>query len=141
MKDSIRRKLEKLDERFEEISRLLSDAGVISRQNQFRELSMEYSKLGPLVDRYRRFIGFEGDLAIALEMAADKDIATKDLGEQEVADLAPRIAAEELELQRLLGLLLFPLAGEEPRLEQRERARAVLVLRALVLALDHDAGR
>jgi len=28
MKDSIRRKLEKLDERFEEISRLLSDAAV-----------------------------------------------------------------------------------------------------------------
>ena len=46
MKDSIRRKLEKLDERFEEISRLLSDPGVISRQNQFRELSMEYSRLG-----------------------------------------------------------------------------------------------
>ena len=45
MKDSIRRKLEKLDERFEEISRLLSDAGVISKQNQFRELSMEYSRL------------------------------------------------------------------------------------------------
>ena len=102
MNDSIRRKLEKLDERFEEISRLLSDAGVIARQNQFRELSMEYAKLGPLVDRYRRFIGFEGDLAIALEMAADKDPSTKDLGEQEIADLAPRIAAEELELQRLL---------------------------------------
>ena len=46
MKDSIRRKLEKLDERFEEISRLLSDAGVIARQNQFRELSMEYARLG-----------------------------------------------------------------------------------------------
>ena len=48
MKDSIRRKLEKLDERFEEISRLLSDPGVISRQNDFRELSMEYSRLRAL---------------------------------------------------------------------------------------------
>ncbi|MEP6886604.1 MAG: peptide chain release factor 1 [Gammaproteobacteria bacterium] len=102
MKDSIRRKLEKLDERFEEISRLLSDAGVIARQNQFRELSMEYAKLGPLVDRYRRFVAFEGDLAIARELAADKDPATKSLGEEEIADLAPRMAAEELELQRLL---------------------------------------
>ena len=46
MKDSIRRKLERLDERFEEISRLLSDPGVISRQNEFRELSMEYARLG-----------------------------------------------------------------------------------------------
>ena len=65
MKDSIRRKLEKLDERYEEISRLLSDAGVISRQNQFRELSMEYARLGALVDRYRRFIALEGDQGIA----------------------------------------------------------------------------
>jgi peptide chain release factor 1 len=102
MKDSIRRKLEKLDERFEEISRLLSDPGVIARQNQFRELSMEYAKLGPLIDRYRRFIGLEGDAAIAQEMAADKDPDTQTMGAEEIKALAPRILAEELELQRLL---------------------------------------
>src|SRR6202167_6341013 len=102
MKDSIRRKLEKLDERYEEISRLLSDAGVISRQNQFRELSMEYSRLGALVERYRRFIALEGDLKIARELASDKDPATKGMGEEELNDLSPRIAAEEIELQRLL---------------------------------------
>src|ERR1700678_3489781 len=102
MKDSIRRKLEKLDERYEEISRLLSDAGVISRQNQFRELSMEYARLGALVDRYRRFITLEGDQVIAHEMASDKDPATQAMGEEELADLAPRLAAEEIELQRLL---------------------------------------
>ena len=102
MKDSIRRKLEKLDERFEEISRLLSDAGVIGRQNQFRELSMEYARLGPLVDRYRRFVALEGDAAIAHELAEDTDPATKNLGEEELAELNPRILGEELELQRLL---------------------------------------
>ncbi|MDP9084453.1 MAG: PCRF domain-containing protein, partial [Pseudomonadota bacterium] len=102
MKDSIRRKLEKLDERFEEVSRLLSDAGVISRQNHFRELSMEYSRLGPLVERYRRFVALEGDLLIAHELASDKDAATQAMGEEELAELNPRIAAHELELQRLL---------------------------------------
>jgi peptide chain release factor 1 len=102
MKDSIRRKLERLDERFEEISRLLSDAGVIARQNQFRELSMEYSRLDPIIDRYRRFMALESDLGVARELASDKDPATKGLGEEELAGLAPRIANEELELQRLL---------------------------------------
>jgi peptide chain release factor 1 len=102
MKDSIRRKLEKLGERFEEISRLLSDPGVIGRQNQFRELSMEYSKLTPLIDRYRRFVALEADIGIATELAADKDAPTRAMGEEELAELAPRIAAEELELQRLL---------------------------------------
>ena len=69
MKDTIRRKLEKLDERFEEISRLLSDPGIIARQNQFRELSMEYARLGPLVERYRGFVALEADAAIARELA------------------------------------------------------------------------
>ena len=102
MKDSIRRKLERLDERFEEISRLLSDAGVISKQNQFRELSMEYSRLEDLVGRYRRFLALEGDATIAKELAADQDPATRAMGEEELADLNPRILGEELELQRLL---------------------------------------
>src|SRR5271170_1071510 len=102
MKESIRRKLDKLDERFEEISRLLSDAGVIARQNQFRELSMEYSKLGPLVERYRRFTALEGDLGVARALASDSDAATQAMGEEELADLSPRILGEELELQRLL---------------------------------------
>ncbi len=92
MKDSIRRKLEKLDERFEEISRLLSEPGVIARQNQFRELSMEYSKLSPLIDRYRQFIALEGDAAVARELQLDS----------EFAELALRLNAEELELQRHL---------------------------------------
>jgi peptide chain release factor 1 len=102
MKDSIRHKLEKLDERFEEIGRLLSDAGVISRQNQFRELSMEYAKLREVVDRYRHFVALEGDAAIAGEMASDKDPATRAMGEEELAELAPKLGAEELGLQRLL---------------------------------------
>src|ERR1022692_3225637 len=92
MKDSIRRKLEKLAERFEEISRLLSDPGVIARQNEFRELSMEYSKLSPLVDRYHHFVALEGDVATARELQMD----------DEVAQIGASVAAEELELQRLL---------------------------------------
>ena len=92
MKDSIRSKLDKLDERFEEISRLLSDPGVIARQNQFRDLSMEYSKLSPLIDRYRQFAALEGDIAVARELSLDEELAA----------LTARSAVEELELQKLL---------------------------------------
>jgi peptide chain release factor 1 len=102
MNDSIRRKLEKLDERFEEVGRLLSDPSVIARQNQFRELSMEYARLDPLVGRYRRFLALEGDEKIAREMADDRDPETAAMGKEELATLSPRIAAEELDLQKLL---------------------------------------
>src|ERR1700761_5638423 len=102
MKDSVRQKLEKMHERFDEIGRLLAEAEVISRQNQFRELSMEYARLRDVVDRYRQFVALEGDAVIANEMASDKDPDTRTMGEEELAELGPRIGAEELELQRLL---------------------------------------
>jgi peptide chain release factor 1 len=92
MKDSIRRKLEKLDERYEEIGRLLSEPDVIGRQGQFRDLSMEYSRLGPVVDRYRGFLALEGDLATARELAM----------EDELKELGTRVDGEEQALQRLL---------------------------------------
>jgi peptide chain release factor 1 len=92
VKDSIRAKLEKLSERFEEISRLLSDPGVIARQNQFRELSMEYSKLTPLVERYHQFVALEADAMTARELEMD----------EEQAQIGERLAGEEIELQRLL---------------------------------------
>jgi peptide chain release factor 1 len=92
MKDSIRRKLEKLDERFEEIGRLLSEPEVIARQSQFRDLSMEYARLEPLVGRYRGFVSLEGDAETARELAMD----------EELEELASRLEAEESALQRLL---------------------------------------
>jgi peptide chain release factor 1 len=102
MKDSIRRKLEKLSERFEEVGHMLGEPGVIAKQNQFRELSMEFSRLNPLVDRFRRFIELENDIGTARELIADADPETRQMGEEELKALTPRAAAEEMELQKLL---------------------------------------
>ena len=55
MKASIRRRLETILDRFDEIAALLSDPDVIGDNNQFRDLSVEYSKLEPVVARFREF--------------------------------------------------------------------------------------
>ena len=63
---------------------------------------MEYSRLEDVVARYRRFVLLEGDETIAREMAVDADPETRSLGEEEAAQLAPRIASAEMELHKLL---------------------------------------
>jgi peptide chain release factor 1 len=102
MKDSIRRRLERTVERFEEIGALLADPDVIARQGQFRDLSMEYSRLEPVAQRFREYRRLEGELASAQEMAAGSDPEMRELADAEVDDLRERIAGEGEELTRLL---------------------------------------
>jgi len=102
MKDSIRRRLERTVERFEEVGALLADPGVIGRQNQFRELSMEYSRLEPVVQRFREFTRLEEELRTTDEMVAGSDVEMRDLAADEAIELQRRIEAEGAELTRLL---------------------------------------
>ena len=48
MKESIRRRLERVADRHAEIERLLADPGVQARSGQFRELSMEFARIDPI---------------------------------------------------------------------------------------------
>jgi peptide chain release factor 1 len=102
MKDSIRRKLEKLAERHEEVSHLLADPGVIADTNKFRELSMEYSRLDPVIERYRAYLSLLGDRTSAQEMADGADNELRELGREELASLTARLEREEEELAKLL---------------------------------------
>ena len=56
MKASIRNKLEKLAERHEELSVLLSSPDVIKNQEKFRSYSKEYSDLEPVVEVFKLLI-------------------------------------------------------------------------------------
>jgi peptide chain release factor 1 len=102
MKDSIRIKLEKLAERHEEVSALLSDPAVIGDSNKFRELSVEYSKLDPVVSRYRAYLATLEERKQAREMAEGDDPEMRELGREELENLNARIEAEEAELAKLL---------------------------------------
>jgi peptide chain release factor 1 len=102
MKDSIRRRLEKTVERFEEVGALLADPEVIGKQGTFRDLSMEYARLEPVAARFREFHRLEGERAAAADMAAGADPDMRALAEEELHDLDARIEAEGLELTKLL---------------------------------------
>lgn len=102
MKDSIVSKLESLQERHQEISGLLSDPDVISDQNQFRKLSVEYSQLEPVVVTFSHYSQTVADLAGAKEMLSDDDASVQEMAQQEISELKKQQQALELDLQKLL---------------------------------------
>ena len=87
MNESIRQKLTALAERYEELSRLLSDPGTIADKDRFRELSREYARLEPVARDFAAFRGLEDDLAAAEELANGEDAELRALGEEEVRAL------------------------------------------------------
>lgn len=104
MKSSIRSKLERLEDRYEEIAALLSDPDVIGNQNRFRDLSREYARLESVVQGFARFRQAEQDLAAAESMRSDNDADVRAMAEDEAEH-----AGQTLEhLERELELLLLP---------------------------------
>jgi peptide chain release factor 1 len=102
MKDSIRQRLQKMSDRFEEVGRLLASDEIAGGSQQFRELSMEYARLQPLAQRMALYHGLERDLNAAEELLHDSDPGMRTLGEEEVARLGRALAAEDGELRKLL---------------------------------------
>jgi peptide chain release factor 1 len=118
VKATLRRKLETLSERLQEINALLSDAGVIHDQGQFRTLSIEHAQLSPVVDCHQRYLEALNDLAAAREMLHDQDPAVRALAQEEIEAANRRLAGLELELNKLL-LPRDPLDGRNIFLEIR----------------------
>ncbi len=102
MNDNLRRKLEKLVERHQEIEGLLADAAVIADTGRFTALSREYARLEPLIRTMAAFETAEADLDAAEEMLAGSDSDLRDLGEDEAASAREHLAELEGELKILM---------------------------------------
>jgi len=105
VKDSIRLKLESVQDRFEEIAGLLADPDVIADQNQFRDLSKEYARVEPVVQSFQLYQSVLDDISAAEEMAADEDAEVREMGQEELAELNER---REVLLQQLQKSLIPP---------------------------------
>ncbi len=102
MKDSIRLKLESVEDRFEEIAGLLADPDVIGDQNQFRDLSKEYARVEPVVQNFQQYQSVLDDIAAAEEMAGDADEEIRAMGQEELEGLNERRDALLEQLQKSL---------------------------------------
>jgi peptide chain release factor 1 len=100
MKPSLLAKLDQLDQRLEEISRLLASPEATADIAQYRKLNREHSEIEPVVARYRDYRRTGIDLAEARTMLADPEM--KELAEAELDAGNARLAELESELQILL---------------------------------------
>ncbi len=102
MKESIRIKLENLQDRFGELEALLSDAEIIADQSRFREFSKEYSEIEDVVKNFNRFNKVSRNLNEAKEMQKDTDPEIRVMAEEEIISGTEELETLELNLHKLL---------------------------------------
>ncbi|UNK49139.1 peptide chain release factor 1 [Lysobacter sp. S4-A87] len=96
MTPTLRRKLEALVERREELERLLSDPGVIGDADRFRKFSREFAQLEPVAHALSAEAQAKRDLSAAEGMRNDPELA--ELAEEEIASANSRLLQLESEL-------------------------------------------
>lgn len=102
MKASILEKLDRLKERYEEVSAMLSEADIINNQNRFRDLSKEYAELEPVVQGYQNYLNLLANIEEAKHLLVDGDDDMKEMAEDELTECEAQLEPMQLELQKLL---------------------------------------
>src|SRR3546814_10163671 len=114
---TLRRKLEALAERRDELERLLADPDVAADQDRFRAFSREFAQLEPVAAALADERQARDDLAAAQAMQADPEL--RELAEEEIAAANARL--EQLD-DTLMALLVPRDARDEGDLYLEIRA-------------------
>ncbi len=104
MNPSMFAKLEQLAARHEEVSALLADPGIISDNDRFRTLSVEYAQLEPVARGFHAYRHTLDALEQARALAQDRDLELRALAQDELLEIETRRVDQE----RTLQLLLLP---------------------------------
>ncbi len=102
MKESIVFKLESISERLQELDALLAAPDTINNQNKFRELSVEYSQITPVVNCFRQYQSIIEDIEAATEMLQEEDAEMRAMAEDEIKAAQTQQVEIEKEIQTLL---------------------------------------
>ena len=86
----LRRRLEGVEKRYEELERKVSDPETTSDRNRIREVGQELSSLAPIVETIRSLRDAEKRLADAQQLVDGDDADLHDLAREEVAELSAK---------------------------------------------------
>ena len=104
MQASIRKKLEQLDERLQELNAMLAASDVLANKNNYVALSKEYAELEPLIMVFRQYLQVQNELHSLELLAQDSDQEIKKMAYDEVMLCNTRLT----ELEQELSILLLP---------------------------------
>lgn len=102
MKESLILKLENLSERKIELEGMLAAPEIINDQARFRELSLEYAEVDPVVNCFNRYQENLDTIKNSREMLKDADPEIRELAVEELRQAEEQIESLEQELQILL---------------------------------------
>jgi peptide chain release factor 1 len=98
-------KLKGIEERYQELEKMISDPEIIAQQNKWRELTKEHAQLSDIVNAFRQYQDVEQELQDARELLAEKP-------DEEMAaflkDEAERLQEEKSKLLEKLKYLMLP---------------------------------
>lgn len=101
---SIHARLQQVQERHEEIAMLLATQEVMADQNRFRDLSVEYSQLEPVVAAWSQWQQADQSIEEAQSLLNSTDADMRELANEELASANERRQT----LERELNILLLP---------------------------------
>jgi peptide chain release factor 1 len=96
--------LDQARERHEEIGVLLGTQEILADQNRFRELSVEYAQLGPVVETWEKWQQLDQSVEEAKSLLKSPDVEMQDLASEEIASAT----AQREALEEQLNVLLLP---------------------------------
>ena len=97
-------KLKGVEDRFQELERLLSDPEVVQDREAYQKYIREHAELSPIVAAFREYRQVDRELDDSLDLLNDDDPDMKQMAAEEVE----RLEAEKQRLQEDLKVLLIP---------------------------------
>ena len=95
-------KLKAVEDRYDKLMALVSDAAVQANQAEYRTHSKALAEIQPLVERFREYKVIVADAAQTKELTEGDDPELRELAQQELADLGERRDALLAEIKVLL---------------------------------------
>ena len=102
MNKSIQHRLDRLEERYDEVAALLSEPETQNNQNKFRTLSQEYAQIAPIVNCYQQFSATLEAIKGAEELINDPDPELREMAKEELHEAKEQAAQLTHQLQILL---------------------------------------